>query len=225
MHLRDGALAEVGRILDDRAVRRLLFVVDETAYAASGAMDELERHLASRRVERFVGFELNPKLHDIRRGIEQCHQLQPDMVIAFGGGTAIDLAKLIGTLAIHQDDARELITGQRRIQRSGPPMIAIPTTAGTGSEATHFAVAYVDGKKFSVAHPCLLPDYVLLDPQLTYRLPSKVTAASGLDALCQAIESIWAVGATRTPSSEGKVFGSRRGRPSSSMSSGSCGRS
>ena len=75
-------------------------------------------------------------------------------------------------------------------------MIAIPTTAGTGSEATHFAVVYVDGEKYSLAHPYLVPAYAVIDPLLTYSLPAGVTAASGLDAFCQAIESIWAVGAT-----------------------------
>ena len=195
VRLRGGALAEVGRILDDHGASRLLFVVDESAYAASGATDTLENVFAARRVERFVGFELNPKLHDIRRGIAQCRKFQPDMVIAFGGGTAIDLAKLIAALAMHQEDAREMITGQCAMERSGLPLIAIPTTAGTGSEATHFAVAYVDAEKYSLAHPFLLPEYAIIDHEMTSSLPPRETAASGLDAFCQAIESMWAVGA------------------------------
>ncbi len=195
-HLRAGALVEFGRILDERAAERLLFVVDETAYAASGAAAELENVFASRQVQRFAGFELNPKLHDILRGIEQFRELHPDLIVALGGGTAVDLGKLIGTLAVQQDDAREIITGQRSIQHDGPPLIAIPTTAGTGSEATHFAVAYVDGKKYSVAEPNLLPDYAIIDPELTGCLPQGITAATGLDAFCQAVESIWSVGAT-----------------------------
>ena len=76
--------------------------------------------------------------------------------------------------------------------------MAIPTTAGTGSEATHFAV--VCGRQYSVAHPSLLPEFAVVDPKLTESLPRSVTAATGLDAFCQAIESIWAVNATEVNS-------------------------
>ena len=74
--------------------------------------------------------------------------------------------------------------------------MCIPTTAGTGSEATHFAVIYVDGKKKSIASQQLLPDVVILDPQLTDNMPAYVSACSGFDALSQAIESYWSRAAT-----------------------------
>ena len=196
VHLREGAISNVAEILRERSVRTPFFVVDEAAYSACGAAEVLQPLLSTLETVRFAGFEPNPKLPDIERGIDLFRNAKPDIVIALGGGTAIDLAKLIGLLAVHEASAREIITGAAAIDLEGPPLVAIPTTAGTGSEATHFAVAYVDGEKFSVAHPCLLPDYVLLDPQLTYNLPPKITAASGLDAFCQAIESIWAVGTT-----------------------------
>ena len=196
VHLQDGALAEVGAIIDRVSARRLYFVVDESAYTASGAAALLEPHFRDRCVTRFSGFDLNPKLHDVERGIEQFREADPDVVIALGGGTAIDLGKLIGTLACQPTSARDIIIGKSGIQRSGPPLIAVPTTAGTGSEATHFAVAYVDGVKYSVAHNALLPDYAIVDSTLTHSLPASITAATGLDAFCQAIESIWAVGAT-----------------------------
>lgn len=194
--LGDGALAEIGAIIEDRNPSRLLLVVDEAAYDAANAASLFDGCCAGRRVERFNKFELNPKLRDICAGIELHRHFGPEMVIGFGGGTAIDLAKLIGLFAAHDDPARDLITGQCPIERSGPPMIAIPTTAGTGSEATQFAVAYVDGVKYSVSHPLLLPEFAIVDPTLTHSMPPKVTAASGLDAFCQGIESVWSVGAT-----------------------------
>ena len=196
VYLQDGAIAEVGAIVDRVSASRLYFVVDESAYTASGAAVLLEPFFRDRHITRFSGFDLNPKLHDVERGIEQFRQADPELVIALGGGTAIDLGKLIGTLAGQQACAREIITGTAGIQQSGPPLIAVPTTAGTGSEATHFAVAYVDGVKYSVAHNALLPDYAVVDSTLTHSLPASITAATGLDAFCQAIESIWAVGAT-----------------------------
>jgi alcohol dehydrogenase class IV len=137
----------------------------------------------------------------VQRGIESYHEFEPDVVIALGGGTAIDLAKLIGTFAVqkgtsHPLHSRKIAMGLASIEIMGKPMMAIPTTAGTGSEATHFAVVYVDGEKFSVAHPTLLPTYAVVDSTLTESLPKRITAATGLDAFCQAIESIWAVAAT-----------------------------
>ena len=196
VHLRDGSITAIETILRERSVRKPFFVVDELAYASSGADEVLRPQLSALETVQFTEFEPNPKLPDIERGIELFRRARPDIIIALGGGTAIDLAKLIGLLAVHDASAREIITGSAPIDREGTPLIAIPTTAGTGSEATHFAVAYVDGVKYSVASPCLLPDYVIVDPQLTFSLPPEVTAASGLDAICQAIESIWAVGAT-----------------------------
>ena len=196
VHLQDGALAEVGAIIDRVAASRLYFVVDASAYSATGAATVLEPNFRDRAVTRFTDFDLNPKLHDVERGIEQFRQADPELMIALGGGTAIDLGKLIGTLACHHESARDIIMGNSAIRQSGPPLIAVPTTAGTGSEATHFAVAYVEGVKYSVAHSVLLPDYAIVDSTLTHSLPASITASTGLDAFCQAIESIWAVGAT-----------------------------
>ncbi len=196
VYLQDGALAEVGAIIDRVSASRLYFVVDESAYTASGAAVLLKPYFRDRHITRFSGFDLNPKLHDVELGIEQFRQADPELVIALGGGTAIDLGKLIGTLAGQQASAREIIVGKAGIQQSGPPLIAIPTTAGTGSEATHFAVVYVDGVKYSVAHNALLPGYAIVDSTLTHSLPASITAATGLDTFCQAVESIWAVGAT-----------------------------
>lgn len=188
--------SEIPAIVAHHECSRVFLVLDEDAYHGSGANAELEPFLQQLSTSRFVEFELNPKIEDIERGVSQCRDFKPDVVIALGGGTAIDLGKLIGSLSMQLGSPREIVTGECSIDRPGPPLIAVPTTAGTGSEATHFAVAYVNGEKFSCAHPTLLPDYAIVDPTLTHSLPKGITAATGLDAFCQAIESIWAVGAT-----------------------------
>jgi alcohol dehydrogenase class IV len=117
------------------------------------------------------------------------------LVVAVGGGTSIDMAKLIRALA-GTVDPEAVIRGKSPIVASRSRFIAIPTTAGTGSEATQFAVVYIDGEKFSLDHASLRPAIAIVDPRLMNTLPAAVTAATGLDAFCQAIESIWAVGAT-----------------------------
>ena len=191
-----GSIGEVSSVLETLQADRIFLVVDEPAWHASGAREVLEPMLQERATTWFTDFELNPKLDDVQRGIENYRKCQPDFVIALGGGTAIDLAKLIGALALQHESARDIATGLDSIHVAGKPLMAIPTTAGTGSEATHFAVVYVDGEKHSVAHPSLMPNYAVVDSTLTMSLPKRMTAATGLDAFCQAIESIWAVAST-----------------------------
>ena len=196
VHFGADGFKKIATMLDSLSADRVFFVVDAAAYTASGAADEIERLLVGRSVERFVGFESNPKLEDVERGIEQFRGSNPDVVIAVGGGTAIDLAKLIGTLAVHKTSARDIITGTLDLEVNGPPLIVVPTTAGTGSEATHFAVVYIEEKKYSLAAPRLLPACVVIDSRLTHSLPASITTATGLDAFCQSVESIWAVDST-----------------------------
>ena len=83
-----------------------------------------------------------------------------------------------------------------KLRPTDAALALIPTTAGTGSEATHFATVYKGTRKFSVAHPSLRPRWALVDPDLCASLPPAITASTGVDALCQGIESLWAVGST-----------------------------
>jgi alcohol dehydrogenase class IV len=192
----DGAIADLERVLSELSARRIYLVADTVAYWASGAEVQMAGTFASRELLRFSEFEVNPKSQDVERGVQQVREFRPDVVVGFGGGTAIDLAKLISSLARLESPLDAVITGAAPIDYEKIPLIAIPTTAGTGSEATHFAVVYHEGKKYSVAHPSLLPDFAIIDPVLTFSMPKSLTASTGLDALCQAIESIWAVGTT-----------------------------
>jgi len=194
--LRVGAIDEFFALVESTAANRLFLVVDSGALAACRLADRLDDMLRSREVFRFTDFDLNPKIEDVERGVLRCREFEPDLVVAFGGGTAIDLGKLVSSFAVQTAPPRDIVLGHAPIDYPGRQLVAIPTTAGTGSEATHFAVVYVDGEKYSVAHPSMLPAYAVIDPALTYSLPPQVTAATGLDAFCQAVESLWAVGST-----------------------------
>ncbi|MBI1247472.1 iron-containing alcohol dehydrogenase [bacterium] len=195
VHLREGALAELAAICRFDNASQILFVVDEDAYQFSGAVDELEESLQEFTVTRFSDFEANPKLEDVERGVKLCREVDPDLIVALGGGTAIDIAKLIACIALQQLSPRAVAL-EGLADGVSLPLVAIPTTAGTGSEATPFAVMYMDGAKYSIAAPQMLPNVAIIDPTLTYSLPPQLTAATGLDAFCQAMESIWAVEAT-----------------------------
>lgn len=196
VRLEEGALANLADVLIQAEASRVFLVVDELAYQLSGAEGVLAPLWATRQVTRFSGFEPNPKVEDVERGVALCRSAEPDLIVALGGGSAIDLAKMISAMALLESSPREIALEDIPLNGRAIPMVAIPTTAGTGSEATHFAVLYIDSQKYSIAADCLLPRWAIVDPALTHTVPSKMTAATGLDAFCQGIESIWAVGST-----------------------------
>ena len=134
----------------------------------------------------------NPDIADVRRAAAAFAASGCDGIVAMGGGSAMDTAK--GVKAFWKTAPGDEVRGQ--IADTGLPLIAIPTTAGTGSESTPFAVIYENGVKYSVSHPSLLPGYVLLDGKLLKTLPVYQKKCTLLDALCQAIESHWSRKAT-----------------------------
>ena len=194
IRIANGSVGRVRAVLEKLRARSIFLVTHTIAYQNSGAEAKLEPFLSN--VVRFTDFEPNPKLQDAERALELLKTNPCDVVLAVGGGSAIDMAKLVCIFAAQQAPPQEIIAGLPHLKPKQLPLIAVPTTAGTGSEATHFAVVYAEGKKYSVAHPSLLPDFAMVDPELTYDLPGHLTAVSGLDALCQGIESWWSVQST-----------------------------
>ncbi len=193
----DAALGEALReILTSYHAKRVLLVTGLTAYAESGAEEKIEPLLHDIGVEKFCGFSANPKLSEALEGVELCRKLNPDIIIAVGGGSSIDMAKLIAILSTNDVSPYLLVSGEAKISKAAIPLVAIPTTAGTGSEVTHFAVVYSNGTKYSLAHDYMLPSHAIIDSSLSWNMSPTLTAVTGLDALCQAIESYWSVHAT-----------------------------
>jgi len=191
-----GTLATLAEVLAKRQVRRVFLVSGKNAYTACGAAAIVELILAPYEVVRFNGVVPNPTIEAIQASVDLFRTQPADIVVAIGGGSAIDIAKLTALFSPLSGSIEPFITGQQPLPYSSIPLVAIPTTAGSGSEATHFAVAYVGAIKYSVAAPCLRPAVAIIDSNLTASLPPAVTAAAGIDALSQAVESYWSVKAT-----------------------------
>lgn len=138
----------------------------------------------------FKGFSSNPKYEDVVKGVTLCLEEQCDFIISIGGGSAIDVAKCI-KLYLPMKRTEPYIEQQHVY--SPIRHLAIPTTSGTGSEATRFAVIYYKGKKQSVTDDMLVPDYVILDETCLRTVPGYQKRATVLDALCQGIESYWSI--------------------------------
>jgi len=141
----------------------------------------------------FTDFTPNPQYDEVCRGVEAYRANGCDAIVAVGGGSAMDVAKCIKLYAPMSDDVCYL---EQPYADSGIPLIALPTTAGTGSESTRFAVIYHHGEKQSVHHDSILPDYAVLEPAVLYTLPTYQKKCTLMDALGQAIESYWSVAAT-----------------------------
>jgi len=189
-----GCVKQLPHLLNKYDVRSIFLVTGKESYISSGAKEVLDSLLQDYKIIQFSDFDVNPKIEDVIRGIRLATEEKPDVIIAVGGGSVIDIAKLINVIPFQEyQDCCSLITGDSKVLKRGLPFFAIPTTSGTGSEATHFAVVYINDTKFSLAHEFVLPNYSIVDPVFTYRTPAKLTAIVGMDALSQAIESYWAV--------------------------------
>jgi len=151
-------------------------------------------------VEMFDSVAPDPTASSADKALEAVRQVRPNWVIALGGGSVLDTAKAAALLASHPGTVTvlEYLRGEYEVIHPGVPVIAVPTTAGTGSEVTPYA-SFVDHERMakkSLTHKYLYPRYALLDPQLTHSLSPKQTAISGMDALSQAIEGYWARAST-----------------------------
>ncbi len=196
VHFGFGSVASLATDLRTFAPQRILLVTGPNSFARSGAESCLGHVVQPYEVFRFSEFTENADLDDVQKGVELFHAVEPDVILAVGGGTVLDMAKLIAGLGPQQCDIARYATGETPLRLPARPLVAIPTTAGSGSEATHFAVVYRGRTKYSFAHSSLRPAVVILDPELTLSLPPALTATSGMDALAQAVESFWSVHAT-----------------------------
>ncbi|MBR1830049.1 MAG: iron-containing alcohol dehydrogenase [Atopobiaceae bacterium] len=158
----------------------------------------------------FSGYTPNPTYEQVLAGVRAFREGGCDSIVSVGGGSAIDVAKCIKLWAtLPGDGSGDGAENPRFCDMpavySGILHIAVPSTAGTGSESTHFAVVYVDGEKRSVATDCIQPDIAVLVPGLLTGLPEYQRKATMLDAMCQAIESHWSV----VSSEESRGYSSR----------------
>jgi alcohol dehydrogenase class IV len=191
-----GELNKLGDIVKSYNAHRVLVVTGSNSFQACGAKEIINNCLKDYQVTYFSDFEVNPRLVDAKRGVELATGNSIELIISVGGGSVLDMAKLIKALYSNPDEALNLAKGIAKVSDPHIPLIAVPTTAGSGSESTHFAVVYVEDMKYSLADSCLLPNDIILDGNLTLSATRYQKACNVLDALSQSIESAWAVGST-----------------------------
>ena len=191
-------IAQLPNILKEVGCEKLFLVVD-SSYPFLNIKDAIEALPVKERVM-FSDFTPNPLYEQVCNGIEQLKSSNCDTILAVGGGSAIDVAKCIKLAVLAKEGNAAIIPPlvSTRVACDGAklPFIAIPTTAGTGSESTHNAVMYYEGAKQTVTNDGVWPDYAVLEPTVLKTLPLYQKKCTMMDALCQGIESWWSVNST-----------------------------
>ena len=191
----DGCVAQVGKSLHKFGVRKALIATDPGIVAA-GIIERVVDSVSRSNIKCFIFDEIepNPCFETVELMARLYQEQNCSGIVAVGGGSPIDAAKGAGILVTNDADLRELANGQQ-ISAELPPFVAIPTTVGTGSEVTKFAVLtdHDTCQKLVLTSDMLIPDLAILDPEVVRSLPSQIVAMTGMDALTHAIESILSV--------------------------------
>lgn len=184
------AIQKLPEILKKIGCKKLLMVCD-----SSFEFLNIKENLMSLPVKTvmFSDFTPNPLYEDVVKGVELFEKENCDAVLAVGGGSSLDVAKCI-KLFSKMDKGENFLN--QEFKDTCVPLVAVPTTAGTGSESTRYAVIYFEGKKQSVTHESIVPDFALLHFEVLETLPLYQKKCTLLDALCQGIESWWSVNST-----------------------------
>lgn len=194
----DDAILQLADMVSGSQGRRAMLICGQNAFELSGADRCLPAVREVAETRRWSDFRPNTDAADLLEGLRIVEEFQPDVVLGVGGGSAMDMAKLLCAYR-GITDAEKLhaaIRAGAAVEQRDMRLILAPTTSGSGSEATHFAVVYIGDEKFSIAGPAMLPDTVILDPALTRSATDYQRATSGIDAVAQAVESLWAACAT-----------------------------
>lgn len=185
-----GAAERLGEMVRGLATRNILVVTDKFL-AQSGLLAPALNSLKAFNyvVTIFSDVVADPPVDVVQSAVKAAKDAQADCVIGLGGGSSMDVAKLVALLALGHEQL-ESIYGVDQVKGPRLPLVLVPTTAGTGSEVTQISIVTTGlGEKKGVVSPVLLPDLSILDAQLTLNLPPAITAATGIDAMVHAIEA------------------------------------
>lgn len=186
------SITKLPNLIKSKAIKKVLIVTDKSIVSL-GLMETLLKGLKEEGI-RYVIYDKtvpNPTIDNVEEALLVYKTNQCQGLIAFGGGSPMDCAKGVGARIARPDKQIPQLKGQLKVRKKIPLLFAVPTTAGTGSEAT-IAAVLTDSRtheKYAINDMALIPDYAILDPMLTVGLPDHITATTGMDALTHAIEA------------------------------------
>ena len=189
--LGDGSRSFIGQYVRSLSGRNI-FLISDTGVIKAGWAGEIADYLNSAGLEVLTYDKVspNPRSEEVMRGAECYMEEECDVIVAVGGGSVMDCGKAIGAVASNRCNVLEL-EGVDEVALPAPPIICIPTTAGSSADVSQFAVITDEQRKrkFGIVSKIMLPDLALIDPEMTMTMSPELTAATGMDALCHAFEA------------------------------------
>lgn len=196
----ENSLSKLPKLIKDQNIESVLIVTDEGIVAA-GLMDNFLNELKSEGIQFAIYDQTvpNPTIENVTEAAQLYHENYCQGIIAFGGGSPIDCAKIAGVRIAKPDKSIQQVKGLLKVLKKLPTMFIVPTTAGTGAEATLAAVVSNNktNEKFPIMDHSLIPDFAVLDPLLTKNLPPHITSTTGMDTLTHAVEAYIGKGNTK----------------------------
>ena len=170
--------------------KKIFIICGENSYINSGAEKLLYKLLKNKFTHFFFKKFPYPDIEELNKIIKDLKDFSPDLIIAIGGGSVLDYAKIANSLALNNDLKNKIKKSSYTFNKNFSKLLAIPTTAGSGAEVTSNAVIYIDKIKFSVEGKKVKPDFFFLIPEIVIRASHKIKSSAGFDAIAQSLESL-----------------------------------
>ena len=183
-------IRELKRFFSHNKNKKVFLITGKNSFLKSGAKKIIFRLINKENIFLYFKSAANPEIFELTKIIQELKRFKPDIILAIGGGSVIDYAKLSNVLYDQKDIKTSIIKNNYKINNKFTKLIVIPTTAGSGAEETSFSTIYLGSIKFSVQSQLMKPDLVFLIPELILSCATKIKASSGFDAISQAIESL-----------------------------------
>lgn len=190
-----GRIAEVKELAKELGIKNGILVADPFFFT-NGLAEKIIKESDGMIVTSFGDLSPNPDVTEVDACADIIREKKIGFVVALGGGSSMDCAKAAASIALTEDSIRKYHGTGIPMPQEHLPLIAVPTTAGTGSEVTCVSVLtdHANGKKSPIVSDGFFPSYAIIDPELTYTMPPKVTAGTGIDVLSHALEGFWSKG-------------------------------
>jgi len=181
---------DIKKFINDNSFKKIFVLCGKKSFVTSGAKIFFKELLNKKETKLFYKNSELPILEELIDIINAIKSFKPDLILAVGGGTVIDYAKIANVVEVRDDLADLIVNYSYPFKKKYTKLAVIPTTAGSGAEVTSNAVIYVDGIKHSFESEILLPDNFFLIPEFLMSAPNKIKASAGFDAIAQALESL-----------------------------------
>ena len=176
--------------LKNKSYKRIFILCGKKSFISSGAKKIITKYLKNNITKFYFKISPYPELSELKNIISLLRKFKPDLLIAVGGGSVIDYAKIANVVINDDILEKSIINSNFPFKKKYSELVAIPTTAGSGAEVTPNAVIYIDKKKYSLENYLIKPDYFFLIPELVINASKKIKSSSGFDAIAQATESL-----------------------------------